>query len=109
MDILRAYHAQGPAMVDFSGPVTSAPTYFMGSRTHCEHEEFGVQSPAGPVDVIDNVKLAPRVPLQPGDAVEIRGEMVHDPGKEPIVHWTHADPAGKHPGGFIRFQGRTYA
>lgn len=96
-------------MVDFSATVTSEPKYFMGSRTHCEHEEFSVTGSAGPIDVIDNVALAPKVPVLPGDVVEVRGEMVHDPGKPPIVHWTHHDPAHHHPDGFIRFQGREYA
>jgi hypothetical protein len=44
-----------------------------------------------------------------GDRVEIRGEMVHDPGRLPVVHWTHHDPAGRHPDGFIRWRGRLYA
>jgi len=96
-------------MVDISGTVTSPPKSFMGSRTHCEHEEFSVASQAGPIDVIDNVALAPSVPVLPGDRVEVRGEMVHNPGKPPVVHWTHHDPAHHHPDGFIRFQGREYA
>jgi hypothetical protein len=96
-------------MVRLTGTVTSAPHYFMGTRTRCEHEEFRMTSNAGPIDVIDNVALAPRVPVKPGDRVEICGEMVHDPGKDPIVHWTHHDPAHQHADGFIRYHGRLYA
>jgi hypothetical protein len=95
--------------VDFTATVTSMPHYFMGSRTKCEHEEFGVSSDAGPMDIIDNVDLAPRVPVHPGDQIEIRGEMVRDPGRPPIVHWTHHDPSHHHPDGFIRYQGKNYA
>ena len=109
MDLASAYRSTGKAMVDFSATVTSQPSYFMGTYTHCEHEEFLVTSAAGPIDVIDNVGLAPQVPVSPGDRIEVRGEMVHDPGKAPIVHWTHHDPANRHPGGFIRFQGKEYA
>jgi hypothetical protein len=109
MDLATAYRSTGTSLVDFTATVTSKPTYFMGTHTQCEHEEFNVSSSAGPIDVIDNVDLAPRVPLGPGDHIEVRGEMVHDPGKIPIVHWTHHDPAGRHPDGFIRFQGRDYA
>jgi hypothetical protein len=109
MDLNTAYHSTAPTMVDFNATVTSAPSYFFGSRTKCVHETFAVQSDAGPVSVVDNVALAPRVPVSPGDRVEVCGEMVHDPGKLPLVHWTHHDPAGKHPDGFIQFRGRRYA
>jgi hypothetical protein len=61
------------------------------------------------VQVIDNTGIAPRVPVQPGDRIEVRGEMVHDPGRVPIVHWTHHDPQGKHLAGFIELRGRFYA
>ena len=96
-------------MTDLSGTVTSAPTFFYGTHTHCTHEQFGLQTPSGEVQVIDNVALAPRVPVNVGDTVQVRGELVHDPGKEPIIHWTHHDPAHRHEDGFIRWHGQTYA
>lgn len=96
-------------MVDLHATVTSQPTFFMGTHTHARHEEFTAQTDSGPIDVIDNVDLAPPVPVHPGDQIEVCGEMVHDPGKNPIVHWTHHDPSNHHPGGFIRYQGRVYA
>ena len=66
------------------------------------HEAFDVQSSAGRLEVVDNVSIAPRCPVQAGDRIEICGEMVHDPGRLPIVHWTHHDPAHHHRDGFIR-------
>jgi len=109
MDLYAAYAGTVPAEVSFAGLVSSAPTYFFGTRTRCEHETFGAQTAAGPVKIVDNVDIAPRVPVQPGDRIEVRGEMVHDPGREPVVHWTHHDPQGRHVDGFIRLHGRVYA
>jgi len=97
-------------MVDLMATVTSRPSYFMGTHTHAEHEEFRAQTSGGPIEVIDNVDLAPRIPVRPGDRIEVCGEMVRDPGTPvPIVHWTHHDPAHRHPDGFIRFRGKVYA
>ena len=108
MTLTAAYHASRAAEVHFNGTVSSTPSYFYGTHTHCMHEEFDAQTTAGPVDVIDNVALAPRIPVHPGDPIEVKGEMVHDPGRMPVVHWTHHDPAHRHADGFIRFQGRLY-
>ncbi len=96
-------------MTDVTGTVTTQPSFFFGTHTRCEHEQFTMNTARGPVEVIDNVDIAPRVPVRPGDRVEARGDMVHDAGKPPILHWTHHDPAHKHPDGFIRFQGKLYA
>jgi hypothetical protein len=96
-------------MVDLAATVTSRPTFFVGSHTHARHEEFSADTAGGPIDVIDNVDLAPQVPVEPGDRIEVCGELVHDPGREPVVHWTHHDPAHRHPDGFIRFRGEVYA
>lgn len=109
MNLNAAYTGTHPAEVQFPATVTDAPHFFFGKNTQCEHEAFDVQTTAGPAEIVDNVKLAPRVPVQAGDHIEVKGEMVHDPGREPIVHWTHHDPARKHADGFILLHGRIYA
>jgi hypothetical protein len=109
MNLQSAYAATRPAEVTFDACVASAPRFFYGSRTHCMHEAFNAQTSAGNVEIVDNVAIAPRVPVEPGDRIEVRGEMVHDPGRLPIVHWTHHDPGRRHEDGFIRYRGRVYA
>jgi hypothetical protein len=109
VSLQTAYAGGRPAEVTFQASVTSMPRFFVGKRTRCEHEAFDVQTPAGPAEIVDNVDVAPKVDVQPGDSIEVRGVMVHDPGSAPIVHWTHHDPQGVHADGFIRFQGRVYA
>lgn len=109
MTLAAAYNSSRPSEVSFNATVSSNPNYFYGTHTHCMHEEFDAHTPAGTVDIIDNVALAPRVPVKTGDQIAVRGEMVHDPGRMPVVHWTHHDPEHEHADGFIRFQGRTYA
>jgi hypothetical protein len=99
-----------PSEVDFSGVVLSQPHFFFGKNTQAMHEAFDVRSDTGDrVEVVDNVKLAPRVPVHPGDRVSIRGELLPDTNRGPLVHWTHHDPAGVHLDGYIDFAGRRYA
>lgn len=109
MNLQAAYAGTRPAEVTFNAQVTTAPHFFYGSNTHHMHEAFDAQTAAGPVEIVDNVDIAPRVPVQPGDRIDVRGEMVHDPGRMPVVHWTHHDPGGRHEDGFIRYRGRVYA
>lgn len=109
MDLSAAYSAHGRAEVTFAAQVTTPPDYFCSLRTHRQHESFGAQTCAGPIKIVDNVGIAPPVPVVPGDRVEVRGEIVHDPGQMPIVHWTHHDPSGRHSPGFIRLHDRLYA
>jgi hypothetical protein len=109
MNLQSAYSCTRPAEVTFDARVTSNPRFFFGSRTHCMHEAFDAQTDAGRVEIVDNVAIAPRIPVRPGDRIEVRGEMVHDPGRLPIVHWTHHDPQAQHTGGFIQLRGRVYA
>lgn len=109
MNLQSAYFSVRPAEVTFAARVTSNPRFFFGRRTHCEHEAFDAQTQAGAVEIVDNVGIAPRVPVHAGDSICVRGEMVHDPGRAPVVHWTHHDPQGRHTGGFIQLRGRVYA
>jgi hypothetical protein len=109
MDIASAYTQRRPAQVDFDATVSSTPRFFIGNRTHAMHEAFDVRTAAGPVEIVDNVSIAPRCPVSVGDSIHVSGEMVHDPGRLPVVHWTHHDPSGHHTDGFIRLRGRVYA
>lgn len=109
MDLASAYAGTRPAEVGFSATVTSMPHFFVGRTSGREHEAFDVATPCGPLEVVDNVDIAPSVPVRPGDRIDVRGEMVHDRGRPPIVHWTHHDPQGRHEDGFIRLRGRVYA
>jgi hypothetical protein len=109
MNLQSAYAGTRPAEVTFDATVCSPPHFFYGSRTHRMHEAFNAQTAAGTVEIVDNVGIAPRLPVTPGDSIQVRGEMVHDPGRPPVVHWTHHDPDGRHEDGFIRYQGRLYA
>ncbi len=109
MTLFAAYHSALPARVDFSATVAGSPRFFYGRASRAEHESFVVRSAVGPIEVVDNVSIAPPLAVRSGDHVEVSGEMVHDPGHIPVVHWTHHDPRGQHAGGFIRWNGRLYA
>jgi hypothetical protein len=109
MNLQTAYSGTRPAEVTFDARVTGMPHFFFGRRSGCRHEAFDAQTACGGLEIVDNVSIAPPVPVQPGDRIQVRGEMVHDRGRPPIVHWTHHDPESRHADGFIRLRGRVYA
>jgi len=76
-----------------------------GSR----HQRFLVRLSSGRTLLIaHNIDLAPKIrTLKKGDAVEFYGEYEFNP-KGGVIHWTHHDPDGRHPGGWIKHQGVTY-
>ncbi len=109
LSLATGFARRSPSEVSFSATVTSVPRFFYGSNTHAIHEAFDVRSDDGrSLEVVDNVKLAPRVPVTVGDRVAIVGELVPDGKYGPLVHWTHHDPAGIHPDGYIELDGKRY-
>lgn len=76
-----------------------------GSR----HQRFVLRLASGrTVLVAHNIDLAPRVePLTTGDAIDFAGEYEWN-AKGGVLHWTHRDPAGRHPGGWLELNGRRF-
>jgi hypothetical protein len=76
-----------------------------GSR----HQRFILRLASGQTLLVaHNVDVAPRVEgLRPGETVAFRG--VYEWNSEGgIVHWTHRDPDGSHPPGWLRYGGHQY-
>ncbi|MDH3225362.1 MAG: DUF3465 domain-containing protein [Gemmatimonadota bacterium] len=75
-----------------------------GSR----HQRFIMRLDSGhTLLVAHNIDVAPRVPLGTGDLVRVRGEYEwNDRGG--VLHWTHRDPGGQRPGGWIDWAGDRY-
>lgn len=76
-----------------------------GSR----HQKFLLELESGHTLLIaHNIDLAPRVEsLREGEVIEFYGEYEWNQ-KGGVIHWTHHDPKGVHPGGWLKYQGRVY-
>lgn len=76
-----------------------------GSR----HQRFILRLRSGQTLLIaHNIDVAPRLDsIREGDTVEFSGEYEWNP-KGGVIHWTHHDPNGRHPGGWVKHGGRTY-
>jgi len=76
-----------------------------GSR----HQRFIVRLNSGRTLLVShNIDLAQRIDsLRAGDTVAFYGEYEWSP-KGGVIHWTHHDPRGHHPTGWIKHDGQTY-
>jgi hypothetical protein len=76
-----------------------------GSR----HQRFILRLTSGSTLLVShNIDLAPRIgSLRVGDEVRFRGQYEWNE-RGGLVHWTHHDPAGKRPGGWLRHASKTY-
>lgn len=76
-----------------------------GSR----HQRFIVRLNSGRTLLVShNIDLAPRIgALRVGDTVAFYGEYEWNP-KGGVIHWTHHDPQGIHPAGWIKHEGQSY-
>jgi hypothetical protein len=73
------------------------------------HQRFIVRLNSGRTLLLShNIDLAPRIDsLRAGDTVAFYGEYEWNP-KGGVIHWTHHDPQGHHPAGWIKHDGQTY-
>ena len=98
-------HRSG-VMVEAEGTVEKL---FSDDLKGSRHQRFLVRLDSGHTVLIShNIDLAPRVDaLRAGDPIAFRGEYEWN-DKGGVVHWTHHDPDGRHPGGWLRHEDRTY-
>jgi hypothetical protein len=96
----------GDVQVELSGTVSRLlPDDEKGSR----HQRFIITLMNGHTLLIaHNIDLAPRIDnLKTGDMVTVYGEYEWNQ-KGGVMHWTHHDPANKHPHGWIRHNNQLY-
>jgi len=125
------YQEFGPAGQPWSDPAPAAPTSSIGTTAFRDgrqaqgsgtvvrilsddndgsrHQRFIVRLASGRTLLIaHNIDLAPRIGgIREGDTVEFFGEFASN-DKGGVIHWTHHDPQGRHPDGWLRHRGRTY-
>lgn len=75
-------------------------------REGSRHQRFLIELDDGQTLLVaHNIDLAKRVEIEVGDPVRVRGQYEwNDRGG--LLHWTHHDPDGDHPGGWIESDGR---
>ncbi|MCA9264727.1 MAG: DUF3465 domain-containing protein [Planctomycetales bacterium] len=104
--ILDAFdNRQSNVQAEFTATVVkNLPDDNEGSR----HQKMILALPSGhTVLLAHNIDLADRVPARPGDRIEVSGEYEFSE-MGGVIHWTHHDPSGRHPDGWIRHDGQTY-
>lgn len=76
-----------------------------GSR----HQRFVLELDSGQtVLVAHNIDVAPRInDLETGDRISFFGEYEWNE-RGGVIHWTHHDPAGRHPDGWLEHKGEKY-
>ena len=78
-------------------------------RNGSPHQRFILRLATGQtVLVAHNTDLAPRIAhLAVGDTVAFSGQYEWNE-KGGVIHWTHADPDGRHAAGWLKHAGETY-
>ena len=92
--------------IEGRGVVTKVlPDDNKGSR----HQRFILRLNSGQtVLVAHNIDLATKIKgLKKGDEVAFYGEYEWS-GQGGVIHWTHRDPQGRHPDGWLKHEGEVY-
>ena len=105
--ILRAFeNRQSDLVVEGSGTVVKV---LRDDTIGSPHQRLIVELASKHTVLIShNIDLAPRVDgVREGDRVRFRGEYEWNE-RGGVIHWTHHDPQGRRPGGWIKHNGDTY-
>ena len=70
-----------------------------------EHEGFLIAVSGSVYKVEDNADITGPIPLQRGDTLSLLGQFECN---DNVIHWTHRDPRGRHPAGYIEVNGKRY-
>ena len=103
----RAFQAhQSGVSVSGSGSVSRV---LADDNSGGRHQRFILRLPSGQTLLVThNIDIAPRLPsLGAGDAVAFKGTYEWN-SQGGVVHWTHHDPSGQHPAGWLKYKGVTY-
>ena len=122
-------NSQAPVQVEVSGAIADSVTSAFRARKDrvmvsgqghvvrvlpddnqgIRHQRFILRLPSGlTILIAHNIDKAPRIKgLGKGDLVSFRGEYIWNE-KGGLVHWTHRDARGRHPGGWLRHQDKMY-
>lgn len=73
------------------------------------HQRFILRMASGQTLLVaHNIDIAPRIPgLRVGDSVQYAGVYEWN-AQGGVVHWTHHDPDGRHPAGWLKYNGQLY-
>ena len=107
--VCRAFAArQSSVEVVSEGSVTR----LLGTRAgrQSPHQGFLMRLNSGCVLIVRveaNTDFTGTFPLRIGDLVDVKGQYEYYPIGG-VIHWTHRDPRGRHPGGYVRVGNRMY-
>ena len=54
-----------------------------------------------------NIAFTGPIPLRVGEQIVVKGEYDHDPDGD-VIHFTHRELRGRHPGGYVEIDGTYY-
>ncbi|WFB34858.1 DUF3465 domain-containing protein [Kiritimatiellota bacterium B12222] len=105
--VVAAYqNRQSNVQVEGQGEIVHIlPDDTQGSR----HQKFILRiNDSLTILIAHNIDLAPRVdPISVGDQIAFYGEYEWNQ-KGGVVHWTHHDPGGRHPDGWLQSHGQRF-